>query len=111
MRIRCKVFCGFALVAGCLAANIFYVSAKEDQVKDDAQIRRGAYLVNNIARCGDCHTPRKENGDLDESHHLEGAPTWFTSNIKFKKWDKKAPDITASGKATSWNEDKMVTFL
>jgi len=111
MRIRCKVFCGFALAATCLAANFFNATAREEQAKDDAQIKRGAYLVNNVARCGDCHTPRNEKGELDETKHLEGAPTWFTSNIKFKKWDKKAPDITASGKATSWSEEKLVTFL
>jgi mono/diheme cytochrome c family protein len=81
------------------------------QPKADAQIEGGAYLVNEVARCGDCHTARNDKGQLDSSKHLQGAPTWFTSKIMFKKWHNTAPDITASGVATKWNEERMVKFL
>lgn len=84
-----------------------------EQDKPDERIKRGEYLVNNVGRCGDCHTPRKADGELDVSKHLQGAPTWFTPNpgIKFKKWDKSAPDITQSGRASRWTEEKMITFF
>jgi mono/diheme cytochrome c family protein len=76
-----------------------------------AVIKRGEYLVNQVARCGDCHTPRNAKGGLDATRHLRGAPTWFTPKIKTKEWEDKAPDITANGKAGKWTEEKMIKFL
>ena len=32
-----------------------------------ALVERGRYLVNVVARCGDCHTPRNARGKLDFS--------------------------------------------
>jgi mono/diheme cytochrome c family protein len=110
MRLQVKVLCGFALVASCVVLNVGREPARA-QDKGDDQIKRGAYLVNEVARCGDCHTPRNAKGVLDDTKHLQGAPTWFTTTIKFKKWEVKVPDITASGFATKWDEAKMVTFL
>jgi mono/diheme cytochrome c family protein len=109
MTRQVKILCCFALVAAYVADNAWRATAKEQA--GDAQIQRGAYLVNEIARCGDCHTPRNDKGVLDTKQHLEGSPIWFTSNIKFKKWEKKVPDITASGIATKWTEEKLVKFL
>jgi cytochrome c553 len=40
----------------------------------DALIARGDYLVNGVVLCGDCHTPRLENGASDETRALHGAP-------------------------------------
>ncbi|MGO9999092.1 MAG: hypothetical protein ACLPKW_15320, partial [Acetobacteraceae bacterium] len=34
---------------------------------DDSQVQRGAYLVNTIGACGNCHTPKGADG-----HHLPG---------------------------------------
>jgi mono/diheme cytochrome c family protein len=116
MRRNATVLGGLALVAGCLvAANVWQAPAqeqpKQEQPKADAQIERGAYLVNEVARCGDCHTPRNDKGQLDSAKHLQGAPIWFTSKIAFKKWHNTAPDLTASGIATKWSEEKLVKFL
>jgi mono/diheme cytochrome c family protein len=110
MQRKGMVICVFALVAGCLAGNVWRAPAQE-QPKADAQIERGAYLVNEVARCGDCHTPRNDKGQLDTTKHLQGAPIWFTSKTKFKKWHNTAPDLTASGLATKWAEERMVKFL
>ncbi|HYV34324.1 MAG TPA: c-type cytochrome [Gemmataceae bacterium] len=83
------------------------------QDKQDALIKRGDYLVNNVGRCAECHTARKANGELDNAKHLQGSPTWFAPNpgIKFKKWDKSAPDLTQSGRAGKWTEERLVKFL
>jgi mono/diheme cytochrome c family protein len=78
---------------------------------DPAPVKRGEYLVNIVARCGDCHTPRNARGDLDMTRHLQGAPTWFTPTVKPKEWEDRAPNITAGGKAGKWSEDRMVKFL
>jgi mono/diheme cytochrome c family protein len=101
---------GLVLVAACVSANVWQAPAQE-QAKGDAQLERGAYLVNEVARCADCHTPRNDKGQLDSTKHLQGAPTWFTSKIMFKKWHNSAPDITASGVASKWTEERLVKFL
>ena len=40
----------------------------------EPQLARGHYLVNALAHCGECHTPRKLAGLLDYSRHLAGNP-------------------------------------
>jgi mono/diheme cytochrome c family protein len=110
MRGKGRVICGLALVVGCLMVNIWQAPA-QDQPKTGGIIERGAYLVNEVARCGDCHTPRDDMGKLDSAKHLQGGPTWITSKIAFKKWHKTTPDITASGLATKWSEERLVKFL
>lgn len=39
-----------------------------------AQWNRGAYLVNVLGHCGECHTPRNRFGALDPARHLAGNP-------------------------------------
>lgn len=38
-----------------------------------AEINRGAYLVNALSHCGECHTPRNALGARDRSRHLGGG--------------------------------------
>src|SRR3954468_3091125 len=38
-----------------------------------AQEKRGKYLVDNVAACGDCHTPRDQNGPI-AGMYLAGNP-------------------------------------
>ena len=40
----------------------------------DEQQERGRYLVEALAHCGECHTPRNALGGLDRSRWLAGAP-------------------------------------
>jgi RNA polymerase sigma factor (sigma-70 family) len=90
------------------------VVADPRPVKDDlaALSERGAYVVNQVARCGDCHTPRGAKGGLDKTRHLQGAPLWFKPKVKSRgDWEDEAPDITASGRAGKWPEEKMIKFL
>jgi RNA polymerase sigma factor (sigma-70 family) len=83
-----------------------------DPVDRSALVKRGEYLVNQVARCGDCHTPRNGKGGLDMSRHLEGAAIWFTPKPKLRgDWESDAPDITTSGRAGRWTEEKMIQFL
>jgi hypothetical protein len=78
---------------------------------DPALIKRGDYLVNQVARCGDCHTPRDDRGRLDLTRHLQGARMWFTPRVEAGEWEDRAPDITLSGKAGKWTEERMVRLL
>jgi len=40
----------------------------------DPQLERGRYLVEALAHCGECHTPRGPLGGLDRANWLQGAP-------------------------------------
>ncbi|MEE2998143.1 MAG: cytochrome c [Pseudomonadota bacterium] len=52
---------------------------REGGMKSDpaasAEVNRGAYLVNALGHCGECHTPRNHLGGLDYESWLAGNPT------------------------------------
>jgi mono/diheme cytochrome c family protein len=105
----------FALVLAATATVLWHAPAA-GQAKGDNKstevLKRGAYLVNNVVLCGNCHTPRSSKGELDTTRHLQGAPIWFKpTSIKFEKWEETAPDLTPSGLASKWGEEKLVKFL
>jgi mono/diheme cytochrome c family protein len=58
-----------------------------------AQSNRGGYLVEAIAHCGACHTPRNMLGAPDESRHLRGGV--YVDQVAsgaYRRWS--APDLT-----------------
>jgi mono/diheme cytochrome c family protein len=57
------------------------------------QIARGSYLVNSVAMCVQCHTPRDASGDLDRSRLLKGAPIPLQSPFPNRGWAFAAPTI------------------
>lgn len=46
----------------------------EDDPSNSAQVIRGAYLVNALGHCGECHTPRNLLGGIDHAKAFAGAP-------------------------------------
>jgi mono/diheme cytochrome c family protein len=56
-------------------------------------VERGRYLVEDVAMCGECHTPRDENGQLDDSRALQGASTWIMPVHPTTKWAAHAPAL------------------
>jgi mono/diheme cytochrome c family protein len=57
-------------------------------------ISRGKYIVENVAMCIECHTPRDDNGDLVTSRYLEGAPIPVSQPpYPQMNWALKAPAI------------------
>jgi mono/diheme cytochrome c family protein len=113
MAIRRRTWAGISILAAVAASWTWSPSVEAQPKAADAQavIKRGDYLVNQIARCGDCHTPRDARGRLDMTRHLRGAKMWFAPKDNAKEWSDKAPDITVAGKAGKWTEAKMIKFL
>jgi mono/diheme cytochrome c family protein len=109
MRHGWKVLAAALLTAACVGR----LSAEEKKAdpKADALVKRGEYLVNEVAHCGECHTPRDKKGDLDMTRHLQGAEIWFTPKVKPKEWEDKAPDITMSGVAGNWKDAELLKFF
>lgn len=54
---------------------------------------RGEYLVDNVAMCSECHTPRDAEGNLDKRHYLQGAPIWIMPVHNMPNWAMRAPAI------------------
>ena len=72
------------------------------------QVARGDYLVNLVAMCVQCHTPRDANGDLDRTHLLQGAPMPVSSPFPNKKWAFRAPAIAG---LPGWSDEDVVSLL
>ncbi|WP_201584772.1 cytochrome c [Psychrobacter jeotgali] len=86
-----------------LGWNVLNLPANENREGLSATEQRGEYLVNNLAHCGTCHTPRNSTMGVDDSKYLAGAQlgTWH------------APNITSdeSSGIGSWSEQDIVTYL
>jgi mono/diheme cytochrome c family protein len=75
-------------------------------------VERGRYLVEEVAKCGDCHTPFNEKGEPDRSNWLKGATLNFAPIHPVEGWHKVAPDLTSSGRLFQrWGEKGLVTFM
>ena len=57
------------------------------------QIQRGKYLVLHVAMCVQCHTPRDQQGRLDETRLLRGAPMPVLSPFPSFAWAFRAPSL------------------
>ncbi len=71
-------------------------------------VARGQYLVEDVAMCGTCHTPRHANGTLDRSQWLAGAPVPYQPSQATADWPTVAPRIAGLPPASN---DGMVTLL
>jgi mono/diheme cytochrome c family protein len=95
----------FNIRYGMLAWRILFFRAHwfEPDPKKSAQWNRGAYLVEALGHCGDCHTPRNIMGATIASQRFEGAQIdqWF------------APNITAEALAQTnhWDKSELIDFL
>jgi mono/diheme cytochrome c family protein len=67
-----------------------------------AEVNRGAYLVDGLAHCGACHTPRNALGAEKASQDLSGGET--------EGWH--APALNAASPApTPWTREQLATYL
>jgi mono/diheme cytochrome c family protein len=78
----------------------------------DAKVERGKYLVEGVARCQECHTPRLENGDFNTAQWLKGATLIGVPSSPVADWHQKSPDITSTSALWQrWGDAGFSTFL
>jgi mono/diheme cytochrome c family protein len=77
-----------------------HAAPKTSQTGD---VQRGKYLVEDVAKCAECHTPRDEQGQLDSERWLQGAPVWITPVHPTANWAEHAPAL--AGFAAYSDED------
>ena len=69
-------------------------SQAASKTRDEAKlIARGKYIVEGLAACGDCHTPRNRDGNIDRSKWLAGAPVFYEPAQSVPGWAITAPRI------------------
>lgn len=72
-----------------------------------AQIAAGKYIVDDVAMCSDCHTPRLANGQLNKRKMLMGGHIAFTVPPT-GHWASDAPQIAGLPR---WEDDEIVILL
>jgi mono/diheme cytochrome c family protein len=71
-------------------------------------VARGKYIVEDVAMCGTCHTPRLPDGSLDRSRWLAGASVPYLPAQPMPDWPINAPRIAGTLPTTNAN---MITLL
>jgi mono/diheme cytochrome c family protein len=100
------IYMNILLVVGLLLV-IHEASHPASQSGDS--IRRGKYIVDRVAMCGECHTARNQKGELLSSQYLKGAPIPVNPPpYPNMKWAIKAPGIVG---LTGYTEQQGIRLL
>ena len=78
------------------------------QSQSQSQADRGRYLVEEVAKCSECHTPRDQNQQLDPDRWLQGAPTWIQPVFPMTNWAEAAPPLAG---LPNLSDDQMERVL
>ena len=93
----------FAAIIAVFASQLPAQSAAKDP-----QIARGKYLVEGIAKCGDCHSPMNEKGEPIPGKEYRGQTMTFKPTIPMPVWADKAPNIAG---LRGWEDADAVKFF
>ncbi|MBR3370491.1 MAG: cytochrome c [Rhodobacteraceae bacterium] len=93
----------FNIRTGVLAWNWLYLGDRDLPQFDDPVLRRGAYLVDHLGHCGECHTPRNDLFGMQNDLYLAGEVMdgWLAPNLT------SDPDTGLGG----WNTQDIVDYL
>ncbi len=70
---------------------------------------RGKYIVESVAMCELCHTPRDENGNPDRGRWLKGGPTQLRPSYPATGWAVVEPRIGGGPPGTDADFIKLLT--
>lgn len=73
-----------------------------------SKVARGQYVVNGVAMCGMCHTPRNDANEIDRGRWLDGAALWLLPAHPQQDWPLKAPRIAGTPPGS---DEEMVRLL
>src|ERR1700686_5763728 len=74
-------------------AQVKQTTKKDSGVGNQALIERGKYIVEQVAMCERCHTPRDENGNPERTNWLKGGPIQLTQTYPTPTWATRKPRI------------------
>jgi Cytochrome c len=91
MKMKYQVSILVVLMLG-IAVGAF-TQANRKPAARESDVARGKYLVEEVAKCSECHTPRDSRGQLDPSQWLQGAPIWISPVHPTTNWAYRAPAL------------------
>ncbi len=94
------------VLMACLSMAWVSPSAAEDQ-GSSAKVRRGKYLVVEVARCGDCHTPMNDKGEPVAEKWMQGTALMFKPTVSMP-WADTSPNIMG---LPGWSTQDAVSFF
>jgi len=78
----------------------------------DSKVQRGKYLVEEVARCQECHTPRTDTNDFDRAKWMKGATLVAAPSTPIEGWHQKSPDISSTSPLWQrWGDEGIAKFL
>jgi mono/diheme cytochrome c family protein len=93
------------------AGAIAFGGAGRTLVAQEGNAQRGKYLVEEVARCQECHTPKMDS-DFDRSKWLKGAKLSVEPVGQIPRWHAQSPDITSTSALWQrWGDDGLVKFF
>lgn len=93
----------FNIRTGVIAWNLLFLGERNLPEVEDPVLQRGAYLVDHLGHCGECHTPRNDFFAVKDELYLQGEMIdgWNAPNL--------TPDpVTGLG---AWNTQDIVDYL
>ena len=100
----------FSLACCSVISAQTHKSAANGATESGGEVARGKYLVEGVAMCGECHTPRDSSGNLDRSRWLQGAPVrWAPADGAMSNWPLIAPRIGGNPPASDADMVKLLT--
>jgi mono/diheme cytochrome c family protein len=100
-----SVFIGILFVT---ALTFNSVARSPSRSADSGDVERGKYLVEEVAKCGECHTPRDAQGNLDMHAWLQGAPVWIMPVRPIPNWADHVPALAG---LPSYTNEQMERVL
>jgi len=94
---------GFAVVGVVLFMELGVIPARGEDA-----VARGRYLVEGVALCGECHTPRIADGSLDRGRWLQGGPVIVERPGFVRDWAVVVPPIAG---LPTYGESEAVRLL
>jgi mono/diheme cytochrome c family protein len=98
----------FCCVAAILLVSLSLAAKGRSSAAQNDEIQRGKYLVEEVAKCAECHTPRDASGNLDPQAWLQGAPIWITPVRHIQNWADNVPAIAG---LPSFTDEQMERVL
>ena len=74
-----------------------------------ALVERGRYIVEDVAMCELCHTPRDENGNVRKDRWLQGGPAQLRPSYPAPTWAIIEPRIGGGPPGTDADFIKLLT--
>ena len=96
------------VLSGVLVCSSLLGTPRTESTNSSEQIQHGEYLVLHVAMCVQCHTPRDQEGRLEKTRLLQGAPMPVQSPFPSSPWAFQAPTIAG---LPGWTAEDAITFL